>query len=296
MSIGLSDRNLQFSEPDAGPRFRIRFNTDYESWRYFQTTKTTGMRVRGQGAFQGGTFLFELEAWNPNPTAGRNKDGEVYRITLEVTRETWLWFLDHTRREDIFGVRLWREEDVPAPETERPYAGVAKRLHQAGFFRSQAVAQALGSEERFAEWVRTHPCAVCGRYDYDRDTGRQATQYAHVTRVSAGSGKSVKPPYHGFPLCDYHHRNQHNNGWIALYQAAEEEKGHTPTAISREEARDWADRKAARYRSAWAHERFRAECGVESLAQAPPEAIRGTAAILGIGWALPDLEPMEEEA
>ena len=299
LTLALYSRSMQFSERQDGPRFRVRFETSREAWEFFQMTQTAGMRVAGRFVIGDGDQVYQFEALNPNPTAGRNRSGEVYRLAMEVSRPAWLWLLDYTRPEDVLGMRLWRDDDVPEPDERRPYSGVAKRLHQVGFFRSQTVAKALAHESTFADWVRGHPCLICRQFDYDKDSGLQATQYAHVTKINAGDGTATKPPYHAVPLCGHHHRLQHNSGWAPLYQEIHFRKTAelpvSPDALGKE-ALEWADRQATEHRSRWAHEVFRKRCEVESLTQAPPELIERTAAWLGIEWALPDLEESHERA
>lgn len=298
VTVALTGRSLQFSERQDGPSFRVRWETTHDAWALFQGTQTAGMRLAGRFTIGEGGKVYELEAINPNPTAGRNRSGEVYRLTLEVDEATWLWLLHNTRPADVFGVRLWRQADAPEPEA-KPYSAMAQRLHRQGFFRAVALAEALGSEDTYAKWVREKPCACCNARP-DNHTGMGAAiEYAHVRTLSAGSGTATKPPYHAIPLCHDDHKRQHDQGVVALYQRRLRFQGADDARIervSREEARDWLDKQASRYRSQWAHERFRQRLGVESLGQAPPAMIREEAEQLGMGWALPDMEESHEPA
>ena len=62
--------------------------------------------------------------------------------------------------------------------------------------------------ESFKQWVRGRPCAADG---YGLCDGRM--EAAHVDHAG-GKGMSLKvADRHCIPLCQDHHRRQHNRGW-----------------------------------------------------------------------------------
>jgi hypothetical protein len=79
---------------------------------------------------------------------------------------------------------------------------------------------------------------------------------AHVRRIADGAGVGVKPEYAAIPLCDAHHRAQHQHG------------------ESRIAPREVWDEVRMRTVESWAWERLKAQLGVQSMADADPAAVR----------------------
>lgn len=80
------------------------------------------------------------------------------------------------------------------------------------FFRAPEICRAIGSPEKFEEWIRGQR-ALLGPDDYNQLTGEIRNQPAHVRVVSEGGGTAEKPPYFAVPLSAEVHRFQHQKGY-----------------------------------------------------------------------------------
>lgn len=85
----------------------------------------------------------------------------------------------------------------------------AGELYRAGWFLNPRVLAAFGSDLEFLAWVKTQPCAIASIKAAPCSGDIVA---AHVRRVSNGSGTGTKPQYSAIPLCDGHHKLQHQHG------------------------------------------------------------------------------------
>lgn len=106
--------------------------------------------------------------------------------------------------------------DLPAPG--KPFEANYSALVGSGFFTKPQVVRAVGSDEKFLEWVRRQNCVVTGKKNdpdwVSRDTDPVVA--AHVRRVAAGAGTGIKPEYSAVPLVNSLHRLQHNKGESAV--------------------------------------------------------------------------------
>lgn len=139
------------------------------------------------------------------------------------------------------------------PKPKGEFGGFAQWLVQSGFFRRLDIWKACGSDAEFLEWVKTQPCA-----HKDRDCAGDIVA-AHVRRIQDGAGTGIKPEYAAIPLCDAHHKQQHQHGESAL--------GGT----------GWFDRMRVKTVETWARERIKFlvgmacdEAPLESLTQMSP--------------------------
>jgi len=96
-------------------------------------------------------------------------------------------------------------------QQEEDYGQYAKALRLSVFFGIPEVWSATGSDEQLLDFVRTQKC--CARAGTPCDGPVQA---AHVWRLKAGFGKSLKGPYSAVPLCAKHHGLQHAQGEDAV--------------------------------------------------------------------------------
>lgn len=94
------------------------------------------------------------------------------------------------------------------PQAETLYGQAARFLHQCDFWYRPAVWRAIGTDEEFLAWIRKQECAMSGG-----DTACSGDVVAaHVRRIADGAGTGIKPEYSAIPLCDGHHRAQHQHG------------------------------------------------------------------------------------
>lgn len=155
---------------------------------------------------------------------------------------------------------------------ERPdYGQWIATLYRQGTLKAPPVVRALGGDSLYQAWCRQQPCAVCGGYNYDPDTGIQQNEYGHVRRAN-NAGTAYKPGYSGVPLCHEHHYLQHNHGELAAYveTLGDPEAAKTATPA---QAKEWFDREAAQHLERWAHEELRAVFGVDHLKEVSPQEL-----------------------
>jgi len=228
--------------------------------------------------------VFDLDLMNPNPSSSKTKDGPKYRVSFEVDRDTWDWFMEADTSGMMIAAKAAVYADIPedcsqedtATETAktRDLVSVANELHKAGFFRNPLVYNAAGSDADYQAWVRRRPCAVCGEYDWN--DGVRQCEYAHVRRVSRGAGVSVKPEYSGIPLCHQHHVMQHSMGEKSFFDDVV-----TSLPARRKKkidvAREWFEVVSTEFLSEWCKEQIKSDIGVSSMSEASADDI--------VGWA-----------
>lgn len=149
------------------------------------------------------------------------------------------------------GRQVDAESDEPAPAavgpTRDPLTGkVMKHFYTSGFFQSPKVCRALGVDAEFLQWLRHQRCWKCDKVDMG-EGGIEFVQAAHVRRINAGSGTSIKPQYSAIPLCSECHSIQHAVGESAIAPP------------------EWWAEKAARARQEWGHQKLRWHLGVDSI-------------------------------
>lgn len=137
-------------------------------------------------------------------------------------------------------------------EPTKPYGHYAQALYKGGFFLAPKVLQAIGSDEEFLSWLETRQCCMRKLGGCHGDIVA-----AHVRRVSEGAGTGVKPKYSAVPMCDAHHRLQHQKGESALG------------------GKEVFDRKRAYYLQEWAsHALADGWFGMESMGFVEPAILR----------------------
>jgi hypothetical protein len=218
--------------------------------------------------------VFELGLLNPNPTSSKTKDGPIYRLSFEVERETWDWFMEAETKGMLLAARATvveqEEEAALVPEKSAlagPYSREAQALVASGFFRVVAVWNAVGSDEEFRGWVAGQPCAARSVESAGPCAGDIVA--AHVRRVSSGAGTGIKPPYSCIPLCDRHHGLAHQHGDSHLGP------------------REWWDRRRIEAVEKWARASLVRQLGEDSLTRVDPVVVREWARQKGFGHLIP---------
>lgn len=142
-----------------------------------------------------------------------------------------------------------------------PYSATANYLYKSGFFNNPKVWPHLGTDKDYQQWCREHEsgCVICGD---------PHVEYAHVRRVSRGSGIGIKPEYSGLPMCHEHHSLQHSRG--ELYVASTVD----PSITSVDEAKEWFEKTSHELLTKWCHERIIDIFCVDSLTDISPKALQ----------------------
>lgn len=154
------------------------------------------------------------------------------------------------------------------PKPGHLFGDKAEALRLSGFCRKPETWRALGKDSDFLAWVRTQPCAA-PKMGARTPCGGDVVA-AHVRRIANGAGTGIKPEYSAIPLCDTHHREQHQVGESAIAP------------------RETWDAMRLRTVEAWAWSRLRAELGVVTMADADPAAVRQWAESHHIAKLLPE--------
>ena len=99
---------------------------------------------------------FDFAMMNPNPTSSKTKDGPVYRLSVEVSRETWDMFMDANTKGMIVGSRAFVVNQDEQPKAEKPKAepkpfGKAASYRHQGWLLNPAVLRAIGTDTAFLE-------------------------------------------------------------------------------------------------------------------------------------------------
>lgn len=76
----------------------------------------------------------------------------------------------------------------------------------------------MNTDNDFIKWVRRQPSCVSGSFSEWVD-GEGRCEFAHVRRVSRGSGTGIKPMFSGVPLTHDEHAMQHEKGEAYLLAA-----------------------------------------------------------------------------
>jgi hypothetical protein len=231
---------------------------------------------------------FDFSGMNPNPSFSKTKDGPMYRVSFEITQDTWQNFVDANTKGMILAGRLFvcneglevEEQTKPAEKNKSitkkeddkkgPYGEFAAHLYRDGFFMNPHVRSLLGTDENYQEWTRLQPCVVTGQHDYVELTSggglEPRCEYCHVRR-SGEAGTSLKPEYSGVPMKHSVHKLQHDKGETEAYYLYLSGKGKIGERQPGDEliAREWFEKKAANNLYRWARERMCSIFNIESL-------------------------------
>lgn len=204
--------------------------------------------------------VFDMELMNPNPTSSKTKDGPAYRISFEVQREAWDWFMEAQTRGMLLAAKLCRADGMSFPEEqqERPGtkegADLASRLDASKVWHNINLWTVLChtelSREKYRKWVALqNRCYVCGAETEDR--------HPHHWREQVGTGRKPADCW-CIPLCCKHHTGDegvHTLGaqtWAARFIESNK-LGHPKyhamqlmAAWNREAFKQWAGIKSMR--------------------------------------------------
>jgi len=151
----------------------------------------------------------------------------------------------------ILNMTLCNGDIAVEEERKEDYGKLAQKLMASGVFYRFEVAKAVGTDEEYREWIRHKKCVVCGKLDYA--DGEMKNEAAHVRRAGQ-SGVGYKAEFSCVPLCNHHHREQHQHG-----------EG---------EWREMFDKKCAQFRGEWVAMRLKAVLGYESWKDVPPVKVK----------------------
>jgi len=146
---------------------------------------------------------------------------------------------------------------VPSGDPYPPradYGRYAKALRLSGFFRSPAVWVAIGTDQEYREWLQSQPCAFRGAKPPGIECSGDIVA-AHVRRVANGAGVGCKPLYSALPMCDAHHRLQHEKG-ESVYGG-----------------KDVFDRLRIVYLQSWGWETLKRTLGFSHWNEVPPQTL-----------------------
>lgn len=136
----------------------------------------------------------------------------------------------------------------------------AEILYKSDFFRTPEVWKAVGSDAEYRAWVERQDCLV--------QTSAAATTVArcegdvvaaHVRRIVDGAGTGIKPEYACVPLCDHHHRLQHQHGESAIG------------------GKEYLNRMRIKYVHRWCWERTKELLGIAHWNEAAPVILKAWA-------------------
>lgn len=146
--------------------------------------------------------------------------------------------------------RLKGEAATEATRPRHAFGKEAEQLYLSGFFRVKSVWQCIGTPDDYSRWVRGQRCCFAHAECHGDIVA------AHVRRIAYGAGTGIKPPYAEIPMCDAHHRQQHQEGETSLAP------------------RDKFEALRVEYVERWARETLKAQLGYESWADVPPHVVR----------------------
>lgn len=147
----------------------------------------------------------------------------------------------------------------------------ALRLHM-DWMGNPKVWAAFGSDAEYRDWIVTVGC-IASQQMLAACSGDVVA--AHVRRIANGAGVAIKPQFSCVPLCDYHHKVQHQNG-ESWFDAAHPDGGKA-----------WFDKKRMDLVHAWLWESMRLQMGVSSMSECEPSDLFAFATVHDIAQYLP---------
>ena len=176
------------------------------------------------------------------------------------------------RRGDVVDIVIAEQSEPQCePITARPKAktkgehGKAwAQLYRNNWWLCPEVWPLLGTDAEYQAWCRTKPCVMHAISGCSGDIVA-----AHVRRINLGAGTGIKPEYATIPLCDKHHREQHQHGESAIG-----DKEHV-------------DKLLEQYRTEWLKQVIREWFVVDSCSQIDPQKFGRwiKSKTVGLAWA-----------
>ena len=199
-------------------------------------------------------FAFTMR--NPNPRSSKNKDGPIYLVTFEFIKEEWQEFMDTNTVGMTIEVDRARvvHSNAPIQKTqEHPYGEEARKLKLSDFFRCPEVWKAIGMDGEFLAWVEKQSCCAMEVDPKEPAYCEGDVVAAHVRRIASGAGTALKPPFSAVPMCDRHHKMQHQKGESAVG------------------GKEYLDEQRIKFISDWAWQALKTKLGVyDHWYQVPP--------------------------
>ena len=214
-----------------------------------------------------------LDIFRGMDTVREKKTGHIFHITIASG--------------DIAALADGSDKAEPAGQ----YGHEAYQLRASGFFRMPVVWREIGSDDEYLDWLESQPCAAralniptAAPFIMRTIDGSEISAHrpadekfhcdgdvvaAHVRRISAGAGIGIKPLYSAIPLCDYHHKLQHNHGESVLG------------------GKEWFDRQFITHVEQWAWQTLKLDLGSKHWRDIEPRLLYQWAAARGIADHLP---------
>lgn len=207
------------------------------------------------------------------------KSQGIVRLSIDLPEESFVELVGLLHNRDVLvtlapaalgsAYGVYRTEQDATPTARRSaadgYGKAYELLHRAGWLYNPQVAPAIATDDAFLAWLRTQPCAHCGRAG--------ETQAAHVRRLANGAGIGIKPPYSAIPLCGEHHQAQHQHGESVLG------------------GKEWFDRQRGRHLAEFLWDRLHEIFEVDSMSMVTPAGFRAWCGEKGILHTLPGAFP-----
>jgi len=155
-----------------------------------------------------------------------------------------------------------RPKKAKKPPAEGPYGDAYKTLFANGFFNLPDVLTAIGTDAHFLEWIRHQPCAMTGKFDYNKDEGtgvvKELCEAAHYRSIEDGAGVAIKPLYSAIPLVHAWHLAQTDFGYAAM--GNNNYQNETPKSLDQcgdeQIGREWFQKKRDYYAAQWVKTRL----------------------------------------
>lgn len=175
---------------------------------------------------------FQVELYNPNPTASKTKEGPIYRLSFEVKRELWDAFMGaETKGMLIEGALVvtatngeTKRADAEPREpkaTSRREVGLAEALHVKGYFRAPALWLAMHDAEIYTAqqhkaWLETQKCSSDLPRSSSPCQGDVIVHHCNAANTIDGGKRQPEAPqkplhFYGLPICHAHHTHVHGN-------------------------------------------------------------------------------------
>jgi len=144
--------------------------------------------------------LFQMTLANPNPTSGKNKDGPVYRVSFEFSREEWLAFMDANTKGMVIEIDQARvihgDASAPSPKAAKPkgeHGEFARALKLSNFLGREVVRLALGTDAMYQAWLKTQCCIFIPTGECHGDIVAAHVRVTEVSEDMHGGGTGIKP-------------------------------------------------------------------------------------------------------
>lgn len=124
---------------------------------------------------------FYLTLANPNPTSSKTKEGPIYRISVEVSREEWDWFMETETKGMVIecACQVSHKNEKRDPDTVDVFTGKADREEVKGGPLSQR-SDYLARDPEFHVYVSQHDPETNDAPMTDEDARQFIREYCNV--------------------------------------------------------------------------------------------------------------------